>query len=113
MAERDLDPSGAQRVKVAEQLIHNLAETHQVSTSDDLEAFFGRELDTNVGAVKLTNVGIINLNYQVDGTPATATSGTLLPGGHKTFFGRKVKLNDMRLFAASANNVSISELISE
>ncbi len=44
MSEKDLDPSGAQKVRVAEQLIHSRAKTANVSASDDLEAFFGSAL---------------------------------------------------------------------
>ncbi len=113
MSAKDLDPSQALQVKVTEQLIHRRAKTANVSGTDDLAAFFGSDLDDNVGQVIVTNVGIINLNYQVDGTDATAAGGTLLPGASKPFFGRKAKLDDMRLFAASANPVSVSELISE
>ena len=113
MSAKDLDPSQAQQVKVTEQLIHNRVKTANVSGTADLEAFFGAPLDDNVGEIIVTNVGIINLNYQVDGNDATDTGGTLLPGASKPFFGRKLKLDDMRLFAASANSVSVSELISE
>lgn len=113
MSEKDLDPSQALQVKVTEQLIHSRVKTEDVSGSADLAAFFGSDLDTLVGQVIVTNVGIINLNYQVDGNPATPAGGTLLPGASKPFFGRKLKLDDMRLFAASPNSVSVSELISE
>ncbi len=113
MAEQDLDPAGVRGVKIVEQLITFRTKTASVSTSESLEDFFGSALSDDVGSVTINNVGASDLNYNVDAAAATATTGTLTSGQAKVFYGRKVHLGKMRIFAASAHNVSIDEEISE
>ena len=113
MAEKDIDPAGALKVKTAEQYITFRGETNAVGASESIEDFFGSALNTKVGSVVINNVGATDLNVNVDGTDATATTITLVAGQSQRFDGRKKHLDKMRIFADSSLQVSISELISE
>lgn len=114
MGQKNIDPNGALKVIVANQLYFAKSHTENVGNiSESLEEVLGEALNLDIGAIQIVNTGVTDLKYQTDGTAASgAAGGTLESGASQTFPGNKEHLDDMQLFKTATNFVTFDQLVS-